>query len=1212
MVVVEKISGITVTTSGPSEVGSATDFKAKIATGTSLLWRFDFGDGSLQENLTEGSVSHIYKSPGNYVVDVTVSNTVSRAHQSIMVEVYRLTLGGVFPTEGIMSGKGVRFHALVNGNISTLTFHWLFGDNSPLVVITGQSTAIHTFLRPGIFHLNLTVFSSFTFASFSPSICVESPITEILVHSSRDVAAVGEEVCIRVLVYPEQNSSYQFRWFCNPSGLTDMTETCQKCFVFLDEGVEEVSVTASNTGSNKTAKINITIQKPVTEFTVAHGSQGDALTVNKSVSFWVASCVGSNVSVLWDFGDGSPVEQKQNVSHVFTSNGKFVVTATAFNTISQDSAVLTVNVLLPVSDLRLYTSQPYAVAGEETIIASVSSATDISSYYWIVDGTTTTTQGTNQFRLTFPKPGMHQVKVIAQNLVSKKEAAIVIEVVERIKGPQIECQTLTNKKYIPTLEDVEFTASVTKGSNVTYHWLVTQSEIGQQMRGDKEFFCVMVESPGRISVQLTASNILGVATNSVSFVAVERVTGAHIAAQSDTVALGKAVNISVNVDTGSNLQYLWYVNADVSPLLTTVPFFLYTFTNLGYNLVRVSVQNVLSQSTGLKQFLAQEEILKVDFKIHGREHPFFVNASAPLSFYGFVQKGNDLHWDWKFRSTKETIFTSTYPAFTFRFSLAGIYQVYLNVSNGINWQTVSHSVTVQDAIKGLQLNISKASFCSNEQVEYIPAISKGSNVSFVLTFQNKNWIHSEDIFEGQLTTLSLPAGKHVVTVKAMNQVSSSEISSSILVTESIRGLQIVNCCYTTLEALQGIHFKAQVQSGFPVNYTWIFQLERSRSMWLMGQEVKFTPKESGSWSVCVRASNGICSQTINETVTIEWPVKQVKIVSDSKRIFVGHAIRFSATVTEGSNVRYLWDFGDSSKILVTTLSSISHTYYFTGKYSIILKVFNNVSNVSTQLHVEVEELQCSNPQASLVQSQSTILRSRPSFFEASVDINCSAYRTIYLWEIFRDSCFTSRNKTNLRSQKDAASPLLSLPKNSLAVGHYCLVFTVLFQGTPLFVKKKSNITVVHSPLVAVIKGGSHRLWPSVNDLILDGSESHDPDMEPGEDHTIQYRWACLMKVKFGIKALNVMDISLKLGQKYQGCCKQIAALVCSYIAYFSYLQNSTESPLINQPIRSISRQMTVPHTLLQSGTVYIFTLTVSKNGRRSVSANQTVNINYNG
>ncbi|XP_054860443.1 polycystin-1 isoform X2 [Amphiprion ocellaris] len=1168
VVVMEKISGLTVTYSGPSEVGSATHFKAKAATGTGLKWDFDFGDGSLQENLTDGSVSHIYKFPSNYTVDVTVSNSVSQAHQSITVEVYSLIINGIFPTECVMSGKNTQFAAVVNGNISSLTFHWLFGEDSFLTVVTGRSTAMHTFSNYGIFHVNLTVFSSITSVAFSTVICVESPITNIELQSSKDVVAIGEEVCFRVLVSPEQMTGYQFMWLSKSSGLAAVTEHSQKCLVFKDEGVEEVSVMVRNKVSTKTAKADITIQKPVSKCSVVHGGQSDTLTVNTLASFWVLSCTGSNVSVLWDFGDGSPVEQKHNISHVFTSAGQFTVTATAFNAVSQDSATVKVNVLLPVSDLSLQTNHPYAAVGEETLITAVCSSLSNTTYYWTVESITSTKQGTYQFRFIFPKPGVYQVKVIAQNLVSRMEAAILIEVFERIDGLQIECQNLTNKKYVSTFKDLPFIAAVTKGSNVTYHWLVTQSNVNRQITGEGKLFHVLAESPGSISVQLKASNILGEVHSSISVVAVERVRSAHIATLSNIVALGKLVNISVFVDIGSDLQYFWYVNTNLSPMQTHVPFLLHTFTSLGQCFVTVSVKNFVSQSNDTKQFLVQEEVQGLDFQINSRKHSFYVNASAALSFHGIIHKGSDLHWDWTVGTAKQNLFTSTSQTFIYRFPHAGIHQVYLNVSNRISWQMVSHSVTVQESIKGLLLNISKSSLCFGEQVVIFPSISKGSNVSFEITFQNKDWIHRQNISKGHFSTSSLPVGKHLVTVQALNQVSSAETSSSIIVSEPIQGLRLVNCCFTTLEALKGIQLKAEVQSGFPVDYSWMFHLGSSELVKLMGQEVTFTPPESGSLSVSVLASHGVCTETINDTLTVEWPVKKIRVSCHSEKIFVGHAVRFSATVKEGNNVRYLWDFGDSSEVLVTDSKAVNHTYYSTGKYSVVVKALNDVSHVSTQLHMEVEELQCSNPQASLLQSESTIFKSRPSFFEASVDINCSAYKTKYLWEIFRESNGTKGNPGNtiaLKNQEDTTSPFLLLPKHALNVGHYFLVFTVSFHGTPLLIQRKTSITVVHSPLVAIIKGGSHRLWPSLSDLVLDGSECHDPDIESGVEDALQYHWAWMTA-------------------------------------------NSTESPFGKQPTGSISSRMTVLSSQLHSDTVYIFTLTVHKKGRRPVSVNQTVTV----
>ncbi|KAM8836900.1 polycystin-1 isoform 2-T2 [Spinachia spinachia] len=1164
--VMEEISGLTLSSNGPIELSSAADFRATVATGTGLMWNFNFGDGSIVGNHTEGSISHVYKLPGNLTADVTVSNSLSRAHQSIHVEVYRLTVRGVLPAECVMCGKDVQLSAWVNGNISNLTFHWMFGDGSLPTVVTGQSTAMHTFQSQGISYISLTVYSSVTSVSFNSSICVEAPITNMTVLSSQEVVASGVEECFRVLVSPVQMKAYQFKWFSSTSSLIAKTEGAQKCFIFDDEGVEEVTVLASNEVSNKTARAFVTVLNPVSKLSVAHDSESGILRANTLVSFWVATCTGSNVSALWDFGDGSPAERRFNVSHAFTLAGQFTVTATAFNAVSRDFVTLKVSVLLPISDISLYTNQPHAVAGEEMIISAVSSAISSTNYYWTVDGITSTKQGTDQFRFVFLKPGVYQVRVVAQNLVSRKEAAVLIEVFERIEGLQIKCQSLTNMKYIPTQEELLFTASIAKGSNVTYHWFATLTGANQQISGDGELFHMSAQTPGEILVQIRACNKLGEATSIVSLVAVQPVTSAYITAQSVTVALGKLVNISVTAVTGSDLQYQWYVKSDLPTLQTQAPFLLHTFASVGHCLIKVSVNNVLSRVNVTKEFNVQEEVQEVDFDIEGKTHPFYVATSDSVQLRGLIQKGSDLHWNWEIRA--HTLFNAFNQSFSYTFPCEGTYQLSLNVSNGISWQTVSHSVAVEDPMEGLMLRVSESSFCTEEEVTFIPTISKGTNVSFAITFTNNDWIYSQGVLEGRFTTSSLPAGTHVVIVKGWNHINSAEVSSSILVTEHIRGLRLVNACFDPLEALKRLQFKAEVQNGFTVNYTWIFHLTGSNPTFLTGQEVVFTPPQSGLLSFSVIATNGICSKALNNTATVQWPVKEVKLVCHSERIFVGHAVRFSAKVNRGSSLRYLWSFGDSIQALVTDLSTASHTYYSPEKYSVTVNVLNSISNVTAQIHIEVEEPKCPGPEASIVQSQSTIFSSRQHFFEASVDINCSAYKATYLWEIVKESDCTSLDSyrgNEVAHHADATSPFLFLPKHTLSIGQYCLVFTVAFQGTPLVVRRKTSVTVVHSMLVAVIKGGSHRMWHSLSDLILEGSESRDPDVEPGVEDTLQYHWT-VMKA------------------------------------------NSTGSDLVKQPVGSNSSRMTVVSTELQPGYNYVFTLTVHKTARKSASVNQTVTV----
>ncbi|TNN04183.1 hypothetical protein fugu_001212 [Takifugu bimaculatus] len=1105
----EKISGLAVSNSGPTELNSATHFTGTVTTGASLTWTFDFGDGTLKENFTESSASYLYKSAGVYTVKVTVWNSVSQAHQSITTEVYQLAVSGILPTECVPNGRDAQLTALVNGNISTLTFHWLFGDGSSVAVVNGRSVVAHTFQTPGAFHINLTVFSNATFASFNSTLCVEATIDNITMLSSQEVVAVGAEVCFQVLVFPKQVAGYQLQWLTSPSSLISRAaNTQQQCFIFRDEGIEGISVIASNNISVQTAKCRITIQKPVEKFSVAHDIQGDTIEMNTAAWFWVVHCVGSNVSVLWDFGDGSSIEQTKNVSHVFTVTGHFTVTATAFNAVSRESLTFDITVLLPVSDLSIHINQPYSVVGDETVFTAVSSAVSNTTYFWVIDGVASPIIGTYKLGFTFSHPGVYQVRVIAKSLLSREEAAISVEALERIEGLRIESLTIVSMKYVPTHENLLFVASVSKGSNVTYQWFATKSKTHQESTGDGDFFQMSAETPDRISVHVMASNILGEASSGISLEAVDRVKGALITSQSNVVALGEVVNMSVSVAAGSDLKYVWQVKPNNPPVETDVSFLLHTFTSLGHYSVNVSVQNALSQSNASKNFTVQEEVQEVAFEIDGGTHPFYIPTRRAATLHCLNQNGSNLHWSWKIKGATTAYFDKETSIYSFPH--AGIYQVSLNVSNRVNWQAVSHNVTVQDPIKELILKVSKSSFCSGEEVTFVAVISSGSNASFVITFRNGDWIHSQTIPGGRFTTSSLPAGTHLIRIKAWNQVSSAEMSSSILILDSIQGLRIVNCCAAALEAEKRISFKSEIKSSDPVNYTWMFHLEGFEPIRVGGQEVFFTPPGRGSLLIHVSATDGVCSKSINDTVTVQRPVQNISLVCHSDRIFVGHAAIFSVDVFGGENVSFLWDFGDSTDPLATDLDKVSYTYRTPGKYSIMVRALDNISHTSAQLCVEVEILQCSSPQVAL------------------------SPQLVHHHQV----------------------------KQTLSVGQYCLQFTVLVQGTPLLVRQNATITVVNSPLVAVIKGGSKRLWPSLTDLTLDGSDSRDLDQEPGDEDALTYDW--------------------------------------------TFATLSPQSQLIKQNIESKRSRVTVPSRQLQPGTVYTFTLTVHKIGRTSTSVNQTV------
>ncbi|XP_027011464.2 polycystin-1 [Tachysurus fulvidraco] len=1166
--VFETISGVHLRYNGPSELGSITEISGSVSTGTDLRWTFDLGDGTVFKDLEKNSVSYVYRFVGNYTVQVTTWNAVSSVRHSINVDIYQPAVTGILPLDCVVSGKEVNLQALVRGNVSQLTFHWSFGDSTVMSVKKGTPSVAHTFSGTGSYLIDLTIYSQAGSAHYQTNLCVQSLITDMNLHSSLNIAAVGEEICFDVSVLPTGGESYQFLWFNSSSCDCPVNGTSHHCFVFTQEGQHEIMVITQNQVSKKTASTKVFVNRPISKMSVQHNGDMEVLTINHSYFFWTEPRQ-NGVEIEWDFGDGLSKYGGRNVSHAFTSAGQYHVSALVFNAVIKEIVGVDVDVQVPISDVVIHANQLFTEALQEAVFTASSNVMDDNvKFYWSVDSLTDSHLGSSEYKCVFPKAGIFHVRVLVQNSVSKLETSTTIEVLERIQDVQITSQILQSTSCFPTNETITLNASVKRGTSLAYQWLVHQDGCNDIIGVGKQFN-FFTNHAGNVSVKLIVSNIFGKVYSNVTLRAVERISGVNISAL-NVIAKGKPVKIAVTLKTGTDLHYIWFLDTDRVPMTTDVPFIQHIFNAVDVFTLRVSIGNVLGSVNGTKQFTVQEPVSEIDFEVNGRLNPFVVASSSLLNFHGSVRKGTDLRWEWTAIFWKGTeIVLGNNRTFSYSFMDAGDHRVTLNVSNEISWQAVSHVVTVQDAIKGLSLRVSDAVICENDPVTFTPSITQGSGVLFTLEFpgRNTNLKDQEDF-----TTSSIPVGNHTIRAVATNLVSALSVNVTVKVVERVTGLHLVNCCSSVFEASKPVSFKASVKTGSKVTYRWNFNLDGFKTLQQIGQSVQYFPVGSGSMSVTVEAMTDFCSQSLTETVQVQQPVKNVKLSILPDAPFVDHEVTFLAHVDGGSDLLYKWNFSDDTNgNRVTNSNKESYKYNVEGRFMVQVTVFNNISQVSAQFPVLVRKLECTLPRLTLIQEHAKVLKSRENYFEASVDLNdCASYKTNYLWEIFMDPDCMER-KVILNGLVDVKTPLLTLPKHTLEVGDYCLKFTTRFEGTPLQHYKTTGFSVVNSPLVPLIKGGSFQIWSNQKDLILDGTESYDPDATVQQVDLLEFRW----------------DVTVEQNAS---------------------APQSPASSLNNYPIQYNSSKLILPRHLLEPESVYHFTLTMQKHGRSPVSTVQQVQV----
>uniref|UniRef100_A0A452J302 Polycystin 1, transient receptor potential channel interacting n=1 Tax=Gopherus agassizii TaxID=38772 RepID=A0A452J302_9SAUR len=1163
VMVSEGVAGLRVVASGPTELGAATVVNAALASGTDVLWTFNMGDGFVYSNLNLSFISHTFAKEGNYTVMVKAHNAATSTHVSTIAEVYRLQITKILAPVCLSSGEQTPFQAVVTGPSKGVQFCWDFQDGNPPSVGVGDPTVFHSYPVAGSYELNLTVRGTVSTTSRRLAICVEDRIRSVKLMAPTLALALGEPTCFQAEVVPVPDPQHQYRYHWDfgvgedpvTSGSPEIT------FTYLEGGSYRVTVTVWNMVSRHNASADILAQRVIGTISILHSGETESfLALGTSYLFMTEVPWDSAATFLWNFGDHSPPQVGQSVSHTYHTVGDITVTVTGENQVSRRNASLDVTVLAPVQLLALSTEWPICEVRQEVAFHASLAAGDQVRYLWAIGQPRSFHQGAATFSHAFPAAGVFVVFVTAENAVSTEKANITIEVQERAQGVQIHSGNVVQGRYLASAEPFMLTAKVTQGSNITFRWVISQG-LRRVFTATGQSLMYCYNASGELLVEVRAGNVLGEVSAGLALQVVERACGVKVQAASDSVAVGKPVNLSVSVASGTDLLYSWHIEEYAQPLLTNSSSLSYAYSTLGSKLVFVTVSNVLGSSNGSTELRVEEPVSRVSFAVEGSSPPFFLMSDTSRQLWGSVAAGSDVAWEWQLQGKeKRQLFHG--QNISCKFSAAGVYQVDLRAWNDVSEDTVQHPMVVQDPVAGLAVEVDRQDVCTDDRVVFTLHTQRGTNVSFALTIPSLGL--SLDV-RGGTHHFSFPtAGSHQVLASASNNVSMQLASVVVQVLEKVRGLHIPNCCPAIMESNKELALTAQVQAGENVTFFWIFHLPGQPAYEAAGQQVGYVPPGAGNLTIHVEASNPFCATSLTVTVALQVPIEAASLSSNGTGAFLNQTVAFDVALTGGSDLHSEWKFGDSAATFAGSgVERMFHHYGRAGDFVVEVKIYNEVSFVLVQTTVTVRELGCDSPMVRLVDPPSSVPRSLTSYFEASIDLKgCTAYKALYLWEVFSSpSCeqLAEANQVPLQ-HADLFTPSLTLPKLSLDIGTHCLRFTASLQHTPLARTLSLLITVIPSKLVPVIRGGSWRSCSAQLDLVLDGSGSYDPDVGTAADHSLEYHWDC----------------------------------------------ENVSSPWCAPPRLQGGASVTIPRTVLCRGTGYRFILTVKKPGKDPVSMAQMV------
>ncbi|XP_049269159.1 uncharacterized protein LOC119385456 [Rhipicephalus sanguineus] len=266
--------------------------------------------------------------------------------------------------------------------------------------------------------------------------------------------------------------------------------------------------------------------------------------------------------------------------------------------------------------------------------------------------------------------------------------------------------------------------------------------------------------------------------------------------------------------------------------------------------------------------------------------------------------------------------------------------------------------------------------------------------------------------------------------------------------------------------------------------------------------VNLRPTRPGTYVVRVTCQNHVSCVTSPElALRLVERVTNVHGIVVLGPVLVSRPTRLRALHTTGSNLTYLWNFGDGSgPVAVTDGPEVSHTFTRVREYWVKVVAYNVFSRAEFETNVFAMLQPCNKPELR-IHRHTKVRFDEVVFVEAAVSTWCPISTKVrYLWTVLNATgshVVFEQHRSGALSRKD-----LLLPAGTLPVGRYLLSLKARLVPTFVYAVENATLAVVPSPVSFSIAGGSWRtIGPSA--VVILETELYPP-------HLTGYRitWKC--------------------------------------------------------------------------------------------------------
>ena len=1100
---------VKLTYNGPKNLSEELTFTADATRGSDLNYTFEFGDGSAPVQQEHPVVLHTYNASGSFSASVLVRNDVCEVSD---VENVIAMDASTLVVRRISHIHFAPINLLVNFTVDVITLDIQKVDlgwsvDSHFLTLSGTKKFSYNFSSVGNYTVRVTLTLDGVTKSTSTVISIQEQVSNITMTVPSLVSFGENQPAVETLLASSQDgTNVDFRWY-NDSVLLPV-QGPNVTMQMGTAGTFNISVVAFNEVSEMGMWSLVSVMHVVENVVITcRNCINDKFIAKGNRTELRCSYLGTNASVSWRI-DGRTIINGSILDHVFFRVGSKTVEVVVSNQpVSMQNVTFEVVVEEEVSTLTLTADHSLTSEGSSVQLTATHAEGTHVEYTWRCATQAPNTTTTNVYVVVFPSWGLYTCNVTAANNISSQQASTDVKVLQVITSLGIKNRTANSTLYLPINTAPGVEADCNTNFEVDFSWNVMKDAgvINTQVGG---VLLYRFSTVYHYQLILRAVNAISSKQITVEVEAMERISNLRLTANDTTVTVGEGVELTAAMDTGTSPSFDWSLNA--MPLSAVAGFssFPYTFSSADTYLIEVNVSNPLGSQTVSVTVLVQYPIQSIRFKTSfDFTHPYLAMGQQ-VDFVAGVAQGSDPQFQWTVLTPSAQRAVSG-SALQLNFTETGEYSVTVAVSNAVSQESRGFTVYVEKAVTSLDVMVSPSRVVAAGDVVSFVGVpnSDATPVSYSWTVEGQN------LTSGSFSHSFQNAGAYVVDLLVHNNISWLQQTVAVEVLDPVTALQLTDC-NVTRQAGAPSTLSATAQ-GTNVSFSWTVHLPAFNQT-ARGSSWSFTFPSGGIYPVEVVATNRVGQERLTCMVRAQDTIANVVVSIDQPPvdyIFTNQNVTFLVTGDYLSSAVYTWTF---LGVLSDTTSSPAYVATFGSAQLVTLEVEvrNDVSRVVVSVNFTVQDLKCNLPEVTPVGSSSrSVLRSKSAQFDVSVDYkDCTQYVALHTWQVYEAAdCMQTLPSTPLTlTSVDTAKPTLMLPSSVLPAGRsqFCVRYTMGYQQTPVAEEVFYNLTVVASPLVAVISGGGWRQVDGSGEVCMDGGLSYNPDQPDNPTAGIIYSWMC--------------------------------------------------------------------------------------------------------